>query len=282
VLHLLSAALLLVLAAFLFYDTLRLPTAAASDKRLEVFGRIVGIVLTGIGGLYVLFVRKRDQDDLAVLQGSITRLTNSLANAEQGANSVAVEYAKRYFEEMFEPRLKDIETKAASATKYIELQYTDEQRKRERRDEALMKLSTAVFRTTRAFKALTKFRLGEGVPTEALVNTLAQALAAREQFLVAREELSVLHAIDPKHAQNLVYYGTLLIDIIIDVRRNKPDDKTTGHDAIYHSTMSAYEQKLDEYDRDIGAVLHVFLAPQHRLPISPTPPGSAQRDRPSG
>jgi hypothetical protein len=29
VLHLLSAALLLVLAAFLFYDTLRLPTAAA-------------------------------------------------------------------------------------------------------------------------------------------------------------------------------------------------------------------------------------------------------------
>jgi hypothetical protein len=65
VLHLLFAALLLVLAAFLFYDTLRLPPAAAGDKRLEVFGRIVGIVLTGIGGLYVLFVRKRDQDDLA-------------------------------------------------------------------------------------------------------------------------------------------------------------------------------------------------------------------------
>lgn len=283
-LHIAAGALLLMLAALIAYDVYQGSRSQQPPKSLETAGKVLVALLTGIGGLYVLSSKQKHdvgivklqasiqegqasqaasvQTGIEMLKGSITQLNNSIS-AEQGLRStILAEVAKKYIAEDFEPRLKQMEIAASSKKKYVELVYEDDFRRRDRRDAALMALSRSVRATTRAFRVLTKFRLSDGMPSELLVNTLAQALAAREHFLTSREELVVLHAVDPEHEKVLRAYSNLLIDVIIDVRR--PSHEVPKSIADYETLMSKHEIDLEHLDTKVGELLAVFLAPQQR------------------
>ncbi|MGM9485894.1 hypothetical protein [Ideonella sp. YS5] len=285
-LHLMAGAVLLLLAGLLGHDVYQGYLSNQPAKALELWGKVLVAILAAIGGLYVLTSSQEHQREIVALQhsiqrdqsadaagiavnlellkGSITQLNNSISSEQALRSTVAAEIAKRYIAEEFEPRIKQFEAVAAAKKKYVELAYEDDFRRRERRDQALMGLSRAVLRTTRAFRTLSKFRLGDGTPSEALVNILAQALAAREAFLSAREELVVLHAVAPEHERLLRAYSTELIDMIIDVRRPSARDSVTSSD--YERIMTGHEANLDHLDEKLGELLAVFLAPHQREP----------------
>jgi hypothetical protein len=285
-LHVIAGVVLLLLAALLGYDVYEGFLARQPAKNLEVWGKVLLAILAGIGGLYALTAKQRHDVDvltiqnqmqgdqtlraagveanLELLRGSISQLNTSISSEQALRSTVIAEVARRLISEQFEPRMKQLEAAAASKKKYVELVYEDDFRRRERRDLALMALSRAVLKTTRTFRTLSKFRLGDGTPSEALVNILAQALAAREAFLSAREELVVLHAVAPEHERVLRSYSGLLIDMIIDVRR--PSTRDSVSPSEYEAIMSKHETNLDQLDQTIGELLAVFLAPHQREP----------------
>ena len=243
--------LLVITGLLVFYAI-----TAKTETQLETVGTLLVSVLSGCGGLFLLVYKRTADAEKIVLKGVIDERNNLLSA-----------YAQSYFNEQIEPRLRKIEANALSATKFVELEYHDDFRKRERRDQALMKLSATIIDTTRAFRVLSKFKPVEDESTEPLVNALAQALAARETFLAARRELAVLHAIDPDHEDVLRNYNLLMIGIIIDLRRSPPDSgQVQARD--YGRQMKEYSERLQEFDRNIGRILTVFLAPKHREAVS--------------
>jgi hypothetical protein len=280
ILHWLAAFTLLLLAGVLVYYAFGLRSSAGTDKQLEVMGTVLIAALSAVGGIYVLFFQRGADIEKIQLEGAIAQLTKSIDNAQQLANGILISYSQSYFREQVEPRIREIEANAHSASRFVELEYQDDFRKRERRDQALLKLSSTVIKTTRAFHVLTKFKPAIGESTEPLVNALAQALAAREAFLAAREELTVLHAVGRRHAAVLREYALLLIGIIIDLRRHPPNVAVDGETTSYSSLMDEYGSRLQQLDDYIARVLAVFLAPRHREPVAPDIPGERRKGSP--
>lgn len=251
----------------------------SQDSQLEFLGSIVLAVLSGLGALFALLFNKVADAAKVEREADLRDRNTTLDNTQQMVANIVGGYAKAHFQEVIETRLREIGAAAESATKFLELEYQDDFRKRDRRDKALIGLSSSLLRTTRAFRALTTFRLAPDEPTESLVNVLAQALAAREQFLAAREELLILRAMSPKHMQLLRDYAGLLIDIIIDLRRgagsssdSQSKEAIPARETDYLDLMTRYRARLVDLDADIGRRLAVFLAPKHSEPVSPTIP----------
>jgi hypothetical protein len=252
---------------------------SSADSQLEFIGSVVLALLSGLGALFSLlfnqFVDASNREHEAHLKDRNTTLDNT----QEMIASIVAGYANAHFQEVIEARLKGVGAAADSATKLLELEYQDDFRKRDRRDKILMDLSAALLKTTRAFRALTTFRLARDEPTESLVNVLAQALAAREQFLSAREDLFVLRAASPSHRQLLRDYASLLTDIIIDLRRSAADSSgfapSSGEpkkETAYLDLMATYRDRLVSLDADIGRRLAVFLAPKLREAVRPVLP----------
>jgi hypothetical protein len=244
-----ASVVLAIFTCLLLYFARERFGKASSDAQLEALAGLLLAVLSAFGGVYLAFFNESVATETALLEGLLARMNSSAENTEKLSNDLSRVLA---------------EGNARSANSYLDLEYQEEFRKRERRDKALLGISEALIRCTRAFVALTTFRLAKNEPTESLVNVLAQALAARATFLDARENLLVLKAIKNDHSKVLREYSLLLIDIIIDVRR-RDDVTTTGANVNgYITLMEAHGSKLRELDQEIGDILTVFLAPRYR------------------
>jgi hypothetical protein len=267
-----AALLALVLAGVSAMHAIDVYQAANKDAKFELLGSILLAALSAIGGLYVLFFTRQTEREKTQLAGAIAQLNKTVDNAQQLNASIFSGYANAKFKELIEPRLRELGAAADSATRFVELEYQEDFRKRQRRDSALLALSAALIKTTRSFRALTKFRLAEDESTDSLVNVLAQALAARENFLATREELLVLRVAEERHLTLLRQYTLLLSDIIIDLRRSPVDASATVGQPSYAAVMEQHLTRLQTLDAGIGKLLVVFLAPRHRVPVLPDIP----------
>jgi hypothetical protein len=234
------------------------------------------MLLSGLGALFALVFNRVMDVGAREHEATLKDRSAMIESTHEVLANVVSGYVSEQFREAVETRLREFGAAVDSATHFAELEYQEDFRKRERRDKALVELSGALLKTTRAFRALTTFRLAAEDSTESLVNVLAQALAAREKFLSAREELLIIRAVRLEHLDLLRDYAALLTDIILDLRRRVAspgsDDSVRNDEVSYIELMRHYREKLIELDSEIGKRLSVFLAPKHREPISPVLP----------
>jgi hypothetical protein len=268
---------LLGLAAVLIIYAIGL-AQAGPETQLKQAAVVLAAFITGICGLVALTIKGLLDAQNIRLQALLDEDAAIAKGVRELTTNVVSNYAQTYFQVQIEPRLRQIEVNAQSAISFANLEYQEESRKRERRDAGMLKLSAAILKTTRAFKALTAFRPAQGESTEPLVNLLAQALATREQFLLGREELIAIRAMEPSHADKLKEYSALLINIIIDLRRD-PKTPHENHSSVeYFQMMGKYESDLLALDSEVGQVLTSFLAVRHERPFAPDIPVSAKRE----
>jgi hypothetical protein len=287
----LAFAVLLLLSFLMGQQVIEVGLQAPAENQLEHYTKILLGILSGLGAVFVLFLkhqieeRQRGQDaaarqgalqeqfaheqSLVLLRGAIEQLTTTAARSEEARMGALSEFAKAYIAEKFEPKLKQLEVAAENLSKYKALKYEEDFKRRERRYGALVELSRSLYRTTRAFNALCSFRLAPGESSDSLVSVLTTALTNRETFfLAAREDLLILHMIDPDHADDLLDYSRHLTEIIIDVRRL--DASALSDQTDYEQKMKGHAAALESANKVLGKLLSVFLAPQEE---EPDPPG---------
>lgn len=248
--HLGAGAILLVFAVFLGYDMYRLDALSHSEKQGDNITKILLATFSGLAALYLL-IFKHDQEIYSIQEkGRVDR--------ENIVTKAAIEAA---ITKQLAPKLRALETQAAAAQKYAELALTEDFSRRDERHALLKGFSEQVIFASREFRKLVKYRPTSDGSAEAIVDLLAQALAARQSFIVARDKLEPMHIVDPEHKPVIRQYSGILINIIIDVRR--PSDLSSTTDE-YSEVMHRHSNDLESAHDQICAILKVFLAPQHR------------------
>lgn len=255
------------ITAWLAYDLYQAGLQQGTPaERFATIGRLLGAALGACSALYFLVLKQSHERSLETLRGEIQRRNTTQSTGEQTLSSVTLATIEANLKVAIEPRLREIESQAKSFQKHSDLVLEDDFRRRERRDTALIAFSKSVNSTTRAFRLLSRFRMVPGMHSEQLVNALTPALAARQTYLAARDELDDLHVVHDDHEKAVRGYSNLLIDIIIDVRRT--DERNSVE---YDKTMNSHHEQLEKLNGRIGTMLGLFLAPQKH------PPGSHDR-----
>ena len=217
-------------------------------------------------------VRLDNASVIEKLRGEISKKNDAEINAQKSILDTRLAIIQNELQLWMKPELLRLESKAAASQKHAELVLEDDFRRRVRRDAAILEFSKQLNVTMRAFRALTTFNLSRAVSTEALVNTLASALAARQQFLLARDALDDLHVVRKDHEKEIFRFSEVLMDIIIDIRRAddagyavlaegqaQPNQKLT-------EVMASHKAKLESLNSKMGIMLNFFLAPHEEPP----------------
>jgi hypothetical protein len=242
------ALLLLATAAYIGASLVAEGTNTAESTQLETAGKVLVLVLSGVGALYVIDDSQRHARELQRSQNEFERQQLGLRQEFDRAQAA--------FRDEVEARHATMQAELEAAASASEQRLRDAARSREELRPALLGLSRSTLASTDAFRRLVQ--LPQDQP-EALVNTLAEALKQRSEFLRAIKKLKVLQAIEARHSPVLKSYSTLLIDIIIDVRR----ETRLSADELgeYGKVMEQHAKNLEKLNHQICAVLRVLLAP---------------------
>lgn len=261
------AALLLCTAASIGVTLIDLGLDVDVKTQLETGGKVLLLVLSALGGLYVLDEGQRHARELQRSGGDLANQQIALQHlfgTEQRRLQEEQERRHDQFRDDLERRQVVWQNELQEAQRIAEEQRREEARQREELLPAFIVLSESVIAATSAFSKLVE--LAPGLSTEALVETLTDALRCRSEYQRAIKKLSVLHALDAIHAPVLEKYSRLLISIIIDVQR--PASVSGSQLEGYSKVMLGHLQHLSTIDRQVNEVVAVLLG---RRPSRPPP-----------